>query len=91
MGIEPLFANFAFQNDTNLTTHNCIDNSIGYKFHVNFRPSFSLEQVYNSSQREGLFHPVKQGDPLAEGCLRWVAPNSAETNKSKIKGKTKAR
>jgi hypothetical protein len=87
---EPLFANFAFRNYTNLTTHNFIDNSIGYKVHIKFRPCFSLEQVYNSSQRGGLFHPVKKGDPLAEGCLRWVAPNCAETNKkARLKGKQK--
>jgi hypothetical protein len=88
---EPLFANFAFRNDTisaNLTTNDFINNPVGYKFHLRFRPCFSLEQVYNKSERGGMFHPVKKGDPLADRCLRfvynsWIA-DIAETNKSNM-------
>jgi hypothetical protein len=64
---EPLFANLAFRNDmktTKLTTKNFINNPIGYAFHIEWRPCFTMEQVYNISAssnggRGGLFHPVK--------------------------------
>jgi hypothetical protein len=81
---EALFANLAFRNDTipaNLTTNSFVENPIGYNFYIRHRPCFTVEQVYNSSSRGGLFHPVKKGDPFAKNCmLPGEAKNKSSNN-----------
>jgi hypothetical protein len=74
---EPLFANLAFRNDMttiNLTTKSFTNNSIGYDVQIQWRPCYSVEQVYNISAssnggRGSLFHPVKY-DALSKECIQ---------------------
>lgn len=59
---EPLLSVLPVQ-DPNLTTKSYINNSVGYEFHLDYRPCFTKDDIYNQSSiypNGDLFHPVKK-------------------------------
>ena len=61
---EPLLSTLPVQ-DPDLATKSFLNNSAGYEFHLDYRPCFTREDIYNPKSavypNGDCFHPVKKG------------------------------